>query len=106
MDLNIDGSQSGSKGKSRIRIMLSAPESVGAAIADARKVADTIAVGKATIVVEHIDGAQGDAQTTISQASGLAAFSTVLDKIDLFVKIVDKTASVCGLEFIWAFVAD
>jgi hypothetical protein len=76
---------------------------VGAAIADARKEADTIAAGKAATVVEYIDGAQGyvgDAQTTSSQSSGLAAFGTVLEKIDLFVKIVDKTASVCGLVFI------
>jgi hypothetical protein len=84
--------------------MLSAPESVGTAIADAHKVADNIAAWKAATVVECVDGAQGyvgDAQTTtISQVSSLAALGTVFDKIDLFVKIVDNTASVCGLVFI------
>jgi hypothetical protein len=83
--------------------MLSAPGSVGAAIADARKVADNIATGKVATVVEYVDGAQGyigDAQATISQFSSLAALGTVFDKIDLFVKIVDKTASVCGLVFV------
>jgi len=99
LDLNLNGSQSDFKGKSRIWIVLSAPESVGAAIADARKVADNIAAGKAATV----DGAQGyigDAQATISQFSSLAVLGTVFDKIDLFVKIVDNTASVCGLVFI------
>ena len=83
--------------------MLSAPESVSAAIADARKEADNIVTGRVPTVVEYVDSAQGyvgNAQATISQASSLASFGTVLDKIDLFVKIVDKTASVCGLVFI------
>jgi hypothetical protein len=82
--------------------MLSAPESVSAAIADAPKEADNIVTGRVPMV-EYVDSAQGyvgDAQATISQASSLASFGTVLDKIDLFVKIVDKTASVCGLVLI------
>jgi hypothetical protein len=82
---------------------------VGAAIADARKEADIVVEGKATTVVGYVDEVQGyvgNPQTVISQASNFASFGKMLDKIDVFVKIVDKTTSVCGRVCICVIIGD
>ena len=97
MDLDIKGHPNGSQGKSKIRIQFSAPESseaVGAALAEAHKEADDIGRGKVATAVGLVDDAQGYVKGAQNVASNLNAFGTVLDKIDVFVKIVDKTASV------------
>lgn len=97
LDLDIEGHRNGAQGKSRIKIQFSAPdasEAVGAALADARKGADTIGGGKVATLVGLVDGAQGYVEGAQNVASKLDALGTVLDKIDVFVKIVDKTASV------------
>jgi hypothetical protein len=66
---------------------------VGAALADAHKDADEIGRNKVAAAVGLVDDAQGYAG---DGASSLAAFGTVLDKIEVFVNIMDKTASVRG----------
>lgn len=95
MDLNLGSSTSAYQGKSRIRLLLSAPEStkaVGAAIVNARKDTNTVGIGEEKTVVGYSDGALD----LVDKASKLSALSNVLDKVDIFVKIVDKTASVRG----------
>ena len=97
LDLDIEGHRNGSQGMSKIRIQFSAlepPEAVGAALADARKEADDIGRGKVATAVGLVDDAQGYVEGAQNVAGNLDAFGTVLDKIDVFVKIVDKTASV------------
>jgi hypothetical protein len=69
---------------------------VGAALADARKDADKIGGGKVATAVGLVDDAQGYVEGVQAVASNLSAFGTVLDKIDVFVNIMDKTATVRG----------
>jgi hypothetical protein len=97
LDLDIEGYRNGSQGMSKIRIQFSAlepPKAVSAALADARKEADDIGRGKVATAVGLVDDAQGYVEGAQNVAGNLDAFGTVLDKIDVFVKIVDKTASV------------
>jgi hypothetical protein len=80
-----------------------------AAIADARKDADSIQIGKAATIVDYIDGAQSEytqASKLLPPPSSLAPIGAILDKIDVFVKIVDKTASVCDQIRTWVFIAE
>jgi hypothetical protein len=65
---------------------------VGAAIVDARKDVNIVGIDKEKTMIGYSDGALD----LVDKASKLAALSNVLDKIDIFVKIVDKTASVRG----------
>lgn len=93
MALNLEKNTSVNEGKSRIRILLSVPESTKAAeaaIADARMDANAIDTSKNETMVGYGDGALALA----NKATNLSALSVVLDKIDIFVEIVDKTASV------------
>ena len=69
---------------------------MGAALADARKDADEIGRNKVAAAVGLIGNAQGYVEHVEDGASNLSAFGTVLDKIDVFVNIIDKTASVGG----------
>lgn len=99
LDINVKGSRNGSQIKSRIKIRFSAPDSsktVEAALADARKDADEIGRNKVAAAVGLVGNAQGYVEHVEDGASNLSAFGTVLDKIDVFVNIMDKTASVRG----------
>jgi hypothetical protein len=69
---------------------------VGAALADARKDADEIGRNKVAAAVGLVGDVQGYVEHAEDGASNLSAFGTVLDKIDVFVNIIDKTASVGG----------
>lgn len=69
---------------------------MGAALADARQDADNIGRGKVAAAVGLVGEAQGYVEGTQAVASNLSAFGTVLDKIDVFVNIMDKTTSVRG----------
>lgn len=69
---------------------------MGAALADARKDADDIGRNKVAAAVGLVGEAQGYAEHVEDGASNLSAFGAVLDKIDVFVNIMDKTASVRG----------
>jgi hypothetical protein len=96
LELNTEDSQRVVRGTGRIRILLCVPEADVAAVATiaaARKDASTVSTGTAATVAEHMDAAQ---TAILSQNSTFGALGTVLSKIDVFVKIVDQTASVRG----------
>jgi hypothetical protein len=93
LDLGVQHGQSDDQGKSHVRILLSAPgftKAVGDAIINAHKNANNIQIGKEEHLVALADGAQA----SVEQASNLASIGMVVDKIGIFVNIIDKTASV------------
>jgi hypothetical protein len=69
---------------------------VEAALADARKDTDEIGGGVVAATVGFVGGVQGYIKYAEDGASNLSALATVLNKIYLFVKIMDKAASVRG----------
>ena len=99
LELNIEDSQRVIQGTSWIKLLLCVPEADAAAVttrAAACEDASTVAIGTAATVVEHMDTAQ---TAILSQNATFGALGTMLSKIDIFVKIVDQTASVRGWSY-------
>jgi hypothetical protein len=66
---------------------------VASAISVAHKDASTVGIGSAVTAVGYIDSAQA---VLSAQSGAFGGLESVLAKIDMFVKIVDRTASVSG----------
>ena len=66
---------------------------VASAISAAHKDASTVGIGAAVTAVGYIDSGQA---ILSAQSSAFSGLESVLAKIDVFVKIVDQTASVSG----------
>jgi hypothetical protein len=64
---------------------------VASAISVAHKDASTVGIGAAVTAVGYIDSAQA---VLSAQSGAFGGLESVLAKIDMFVKIVDQTASV------------
>jgi hypothetical protein len=77
-------------GTSRIRILLSVPTEVAAAIAVSSENASAVGISTAATIARYVD----DAQTVIRSQSGFNALGAVLSKIDVFVDIVDQASTV------------
>lgn len=87
-------SQKKPQGAPRIKILLSTPQSEAAAssaIVSAQNATSVMGPGTGATVVSHIDGVQA---IISSQGGTFDALKAVISKIDIVVKVVDKTASV------------
>jgi hypothetical protein len=84
------------QGAPRIKVLLSTPQSkiaASSAIVSAHNAASVMGPGTGATIASQIDGVQA---IVSSQGGTFDALKAVITKIDIFVKVVDKAASVGG----------
>ena len=96
LDLRDHDKQATSQGRGCIRIHISIPDASAAAasaLADAHSATNRMGTGIVATGIQHV----GDVTAAVSaQSTALTSLNSVLSKLDIFVKIVDKTANVCA----------